>query len=111
VLLCNASNGVEIDIALAASGFDEQVVARSTPFKFLKGCTLVTASAEDLVVLKAIADRPLDWLDLEGILVRQQDRLDWKYIRSVLEPLCELKEDLSSMERLESLRLEIEQSN
>jgi hypothetical protein len=56
-LLCNAKNGIEIDIALAVCGFEEQEVERSSRSKYMLGCTLVTASAEDLVVLKAISDR------------------------------------------------------
>jgi hypothetical protein len=104
VVLCYASNDVEIDIALGAPGFEEQVIARSTPFAFRPRCSLVTASAEDIIVLKAIADRDRDWIDVRGILVRQGHKLNWDYIDIELAPLCELKEDLTPMERLNDLR-------
>jgi hypothetical protein len=33
-------------------------------------------TAEDLIALKAFADRPKDWLDIDGILIRQYATLD-----------------------------------
>ena len=41
---------------------------------------MLTCSAEDLAVLKSFADRPRDWADVETIVVRQQERLDWRII-------------------------------
>ncbi|MBI3296641.1 MAG: hypothetical protein HYZ75_00650 [Elusimicrobia bacterium] len=37
------------------------------------------------------ATRPRDWLDIEGVIVRQSGKLDWPYIMSQLEPLAELE--------------------
>ncbi len=39
---------------------------------------LLTCSAEDLIVLKAFAARGRDWVDVEGIIVRQAGALDWR---------------------------------
>jgi hypothetical protein len=71
---------VGIDIALAAIPFEERVLARSTTFEFLLGAGIRTCSAEDLIVYKAFADRPRDWVDVEGILLRQQGRLDLELV-------------------------------
>jgi predicted nucleotidyltransferase len=57
-------------------------------------------SAEDLIVLKAFADRPKDWMDVEGIVIRQKARLDAPYIFHQLTPLCELKENEQILEKL-----------
>jgi hypothetical protein len=40
-------------------------------FEFLLGAGIRTCSAEDLIVYKAFADRPRDWVDVKGILLRQ----------------------------------------
>jgi hypothetical protein len=64
---------------------------------------LVTCSAEDLVVLKAFADRMQDWLDIEGIIVRQGASLDRSLVLQELGPLLELKEDLQAQVTLRSL--------
>jgi hypothetical protein len=103
VLLLSTGSGIGIDVALGAIPFEEQLVARATSFEFLPGCSLLTCSAEDLVVLKAFADRPRDWDDVEGIAVRQQT-LDWDYIESQIRPLAEAKESPHILDRLTQLR-------
>ena len=93
VVLRETAAGIPIDISLAALPFEEHVVDRSTRFAFAPGCVVTTCSAEDLVVLKALADRPQDWLDVEGIVVRQGATLDRARVMHELGPLLELKED------------------
>jgi hypothetical protein len=104
VLLVQADSGVGIDIALGGMPFEESAVARATPYEFAPGIVLVIASAEDLIVMKAFASRPKDWVDLEGILIRQHGLLDWAYVESQLRPLTELKEEPEILERLATLR-------
>jgi hypothetical protein len=60
-------------------------------------------SAEDLVVFKAFAGREKDWLDIEGVVVRQGARLDRALVWQELEPLLFLKESPESAERLRTL--------
>ncbi len=104
VLLVAASNGVPIDVALAAVSFEERLIARATPFAFHPEVTLATCSAEDLVVMKAFAGRDQDWAAIEGIVVRQGNALDWHYIDEQLEPLCQLRDDRETPRRLHRFR-------
>jgi hypothetical protein len=104
VVLCQASNGVPLDIALAAFPYEAQVIARASKFTFAPRVSLTTASAEDLIVLKAFADRDQDWVDVRGIIERQGNRLEWDYITHELTTLCDIKEDLGPLERLEVLK-------
>lgn len=103
VLLLHASNRVPIDVALAAMPFEERAESRASDYSIGEGVTLRTCSAEDLVVFKVFAGRPQDWLDVEGIVLRQADSLDRERILEELEPLLDLKEDSESMARLEAL--------
>jgi hypothetical protein len=64
-----------------------------------------TCSAEDLVVLKAFASRPQDWIDVEKVIIRQGQRLNRPLIIEELTPLAELKEDPQILEHLQSLLL------
>jgi hypothetical protein len=107
VLLLRASSGVGLDIALGGLPFEESVVARSTMFSFPPDVSLRTCSAEDLIVFKAFADRPKDWVDVEGVLIRQSTALDWAYIRHHLSQLAELKEAPELVDKLERLRTSI----
>lgn len=111
VLLLKTGEGIGIDVALGALPFEEEAVRRSQMLEFAPGITLRTCTAEDLVVMKAFASRPLDWNDVRGILVRQgTGRLDWPYIRRQLQPLCEVKDAPEIPTRLEMLRREIAES-
>lgn len=104
VLLLRADSGVGLDIALGGLPFEELAVARSTVFTYPSDVPLRTCSAEDLIVLKAFADRPKDWMDIEGVIIRQESRLDWPYIRTQLAPLAELKDTPELLGRLEGTR-------
>jgi len=92
VVLLKASNGKGIDISLGAFPFEEEMIARATPFEFAPGLELITCSAEDLIVLKAFASRHKDMADIESIAMRQHKTLNKNYILQTLKPLCELKE-------------------
>ncbi|MCX7048702.1 MAG: DUF6036 family nucleotidyltransferase, partial [Candidatus Sumerlaeota bacterium] len=87
VLLLLASNGMMVDVALGGLPYERQIVQRASLFEFLPGFTLMTCSAEDLVVMKSFAGREKDWRDVESILIRQQGKLDWKYINEQLSEL------------------------
>jgi hypothetical protein len=79
------------------------VVRRASPYQFLPRLKLITCSAEDLIVLKAFANRPKDWMDVEGVITRQQRGPRWAYIWKQLRPLVDLKgepEILSVLKRL-----------
>lgn len=108
VLLLRASSGVGLDIALGGLPFEDSLVRRSSPFTYPPDISLRTCSAEDLLVLKAFADRPKDWMDIEGVIIRHASRLDWPYVRTQLAPLAELKEAPELMDRLEQVRARLD---
>ena len=104
VVLLKSAAGVGIDIALGGLPFEENAMRRASKFEFATGERLRTCSAEDLLVMKAVAGREKDWLDIKGVVVRQAEKLDWKTIISELRPLCELKEAPEIVDRVERLR-------
>jgi Nucleotidyl transferase AbiEii toxin, Type IV TA system len=108
VLLLRAPSGVGLDIAFGGLPFEEDAVNRSSVFTFPPDVPLRTCSAEDLMVLKAFADRPKDWVDLEGIIIRQSGRIDWPYVRAQLAPLVELKEAPEILRQLDQRRRDLD---
>jgi len=85
VLLIYASNGVPVDIALAAPGYSESIAQRSVRGEIAPSARPVALiSPEDLIVHKYLAHRPIDLQDIRAILRRQQNRLDIDYIRTCL---------------------------
>jgi len=76
---------------LSGLQYEQEMIERATPFEFEEDFNLITCSAEDLIILKAIANRTRDWMDVEGIIMRQDKTLDTNYIVSRLQPLCNIK--------------------
>lgn len=107
VLLLQASNGIGIDASLAALPYEERLIERSSPCDFGRGVVLTTASAEDIVVLKTIAGRRKDWMDIEGILIRQEQRLNWKQVLDELHQLSEMYEAPEKVGELLRMRDEL----
>lgn len=72
--------------------------------------TLLTGFVDEAYIAALLArfDRPKDWVDVDGIIIRQSGRLDWPYVRAQLEPLAELKEAPEILDRLEKRRRELD---
>ena len=102
--LLTSTTGFPIDIALGGLDYEKALVSRSTSYSFYPGLELRTCSAEDLIVMKAFAERERDWADIEGIVTRQIGKLNWPYVETQLAPLSEAKESPEMLARLAALR-------
>ena len=98
------ADGTPVDIALGGLPFEERTVERASHFAFADDLSLLTCSGEDLIVMKAFANRERDWLDVESVLIRQAGRLDWRIIEEELAPLAPLREEADVVARLQALR-------
>lgn len=85
VLLIRTEKGCDVDISLGVPGYEEKVMARTVDFNIGGGRTVKLCSAEDLIIHKAVAGRPQDCTDIEGIVLRQGRRLDGAYIQHWLK--------------------------
>jgi hypothetical protein len=105
VLLLQSDTGIGIDIAMGALDFEEAATCRATPVEVYPGLFLHLCSAEDLIVMKAFAGRPQDWMDVRMTIVRQgKSNLDWAYIDTHLRPLAEAKEAPEILDQLAALK-------
>ena len=108
VLLLRTDAGVGLDVALGGLPFEARTIERSSPLPVSAGRPPAHLFGRGSpIVLKAFADRPRDWADIEGILIRQAGSLDWASVRNELAPLLELKEAPELLDRLEQLRQRI----
>jgi hypothetical protein len=103
VLLLTSPQGVEIDVSLGALPFEQLVVEHASTFVPEPGLELRTCSAEDLVVMKLFASRPIDVRDAETVIIRNP-MLDWGYIEQQLQPLADAKAEPEIMHTLARLR-------
>jgi predicted nucleotidyltransferase len=77
---------IRLDVLANVHGLYDGVFQRHTT-AILEGVSLRVASAEDLVILKAMAGRAQDIVDLEAVVAAQGDALDHALIRAELEAL------------------------
>lgn len=106
VLLVQEASGVDVDISLAAFPYEQELIHRSREQSF-RGVGLVICGPSDLIILKAFANRPRDWQDIRGVMIRSGSQLDWQLIESELQVLAKLKEEPEILEQLHNLRSEL----
>lgn len=103
VCLVKTKEGYEIDISLGIPGYEEEVIKRAVECKLEKEYAVKICSAEDLIIYKAVAGRPRDIGDIEGIILRQGKRLDRDYIKKWLCEFSAMLEMPEIRERFEKL--------
>lgn len=104
VFLAQTAEGTPIDIAFGAIDFEIRCVDRASPFDFGGGGSLLICCAEDLIVMKAFANRNRDWPDVESIVMRRGIKLDWDLIERELKPLLAIQGGQPVWNHLDELR-------
>lgn len=101
LLMKHIKSGIGVDISLGALPFEEECIRRSKRIKFAN-ISLPLPSADDLIIMKAVAHRAKDLIDIESIL-DTNPKLDIKRIKrwvtefsAVLE-MPELWDDLEKI--------------
>lgn len=102
MVLITASNGVEVDISLALPGYEDQLFARAVDYEIEPGKVIRLCSAEDLIIHKAVAGRPQDISDIQGVVDRQGEKLGVAYIRQWLKEFADVLANPEVVERFES---------
>jgi len=83
--------------------FELSIIQRATYESIFDLEPLRICTANDLIVLKAFANRPRDWEDIRGVLIRSQEFVSTSAIREELTPLADLKEEPEILSRLNEL--------
>jgi hypothetical protein len=101
VALLVLSGGVNADVTFAAFPFEREVIDRSTIWQLPDGPGIRTCSAEDLIIYKLVAGRPLDLHDIARIVQRQRNALDVGRVRYWGKQFAEIKDDPSLIQPFE----------
>lgn len=100
ILLLVDQRGTGIDVSLGGLPFEERLLKRGVIWNVPRHGRIRICSAEDLTIMKAVANRDRDWIDIRGILLRQGKGLNRKLIVEELAPLVKLKEEPEILDRL-----------
>lgn len=79
------SHGVDVDVFLAESNFQRSLLSRRQSHDY-EGRAIAFVSPEDLILLKLVANRPRDLIDVGDVLF-VQGQLDETYLRSWADEL------------------------
>jgi hypothetical protein len=90
-----------VDIALGILPFEEQAIQRAVP-REVGGFRLPLPTPEDLIVMKAVAGRPRDLSDIEGILATHT-KLDLPRIRRQVQQFAKITDRPEMLEQLAKL--------
>ena len=90
VLLRHEESGIDVDIILGLLPFEVEAVERSQEYH-AGTLTIRLPTPEDLIILKAVAHRPTDMLDIEAVIAAQA-HLDKERIAFWVKQFAELLE-------------------
>ena len=91
VLLRHFKSGIDIDISFGQLPFEKESIRRKT-FHTLGTLTVPLPTPEDLIIMKMVAHRPQDMIDVETIL-RAYPKLDRKRIQKWVKDFSEVLEN------------------
>ena len=79
LLIRHEPSGIDVDITFSVLPFEKEVVTHGV-WVNIKGVRIPLPTPEDLIIMKAIADRPRDLADIESIM-DAHPKLNWRKIR------------------------------
>jgi hypothetical protein len=101
LLLRHQPTGIDVDVSLGGLAFEEEVISRAQPVQ-VAGVSVPLPTPEDLVVMKAVAHRDRDLLDIEGLLAAHPNfeaRRVRRWVRAFADAL-EMPEIYDDLDRL-----------
>lgn len=98
-LLHHERSKIDLDLSVAGVSFEIEALQRAKKVRIGR-LQVPVATAEDLIVLKAVARRHIDWADIEKLLAYGED-LDIAYIRKQVDQLAQMLEAPEIYEELD----------
>jgi predicted nucleotidyltransferase len=98
-----AAPGVAVDFLISIFDYERHAIDRAITAT-IENVAVRVCTAEDLIVHKAIANREQDWIDIQGVLIRQRGKLDQAYIMKWLREFASELESPEMVTRYRQLR-------
>ena len=99
--------GTRINVMLAETLFDEAAIGRARIVELQPGLTVRVCSAENLIIYKMVSLRTQDRVDVEGIIRRQGNRLDDRYVEDWLCQFEQAPDDSTLIAEYRRLRKQL----
>jgi predicted nucleotidyltransferase len=108
LLLVHSSSGIEVDLSFGMLPFELEVVQRAQ-HQQVGGLRFPLATAEDIIIMKALALRARDIADIEGIVELVQN-LDLVRVRTTVAQLSQALESIDHLAQLDEILRRVNRS-
>ncbi|MEK7449225.1 MAG: DUF6036 family nucleotidyltransferase [Planctomycetota bacterium] len=98
-----------VDFIISSTKFEESAFNRRQKITLYK-IPAYFPSPEDLTIMKLIAGRGKDLLDVESIMIRHKDKLDLKYLDKWIKQVADESEDITIWNRYQAVLKEVYKS-
>jgi hypothetical protein len=95
--------GKQVDISIGYTPYESRMMARAVDQDYGLDAPLHICSAIDLTVMKTVAGRLRDWADIQRIIQRSGETMDWDLVYEELAPLLELAYKEENLTRLKKM--------
>ncbi len=101
LLLRHSATGIDIDLTFSATSFEDEVIRRSSIANLLD-ISIPLPTPEDLIVLKWLAHRDQDLLDVQGILDAHPN-MEIATVRAILSEFAEFVDDFDLITEFDTM--------
>jgi hypothetical protein len=101
LLLHHQRSDTDVDLSIGSLEFEKKALGRAHNVRVGR-LSVPVATVEDLIVLKAVANRPQDWTDIEALL-EGSDSIDEDYVREHVDEFASLLEQPMIYQHLDSI--------
>jgi hypothetical protein len=101
LLIRHLPTKIDLDVSLGMLPFEAEVIDRAVSMRIAE-TEIRVATVEDIIIMKAIAGRAIDWADIESLL-QLNPELDKARIRNWSEALFELTDNHDAARKLQKL--------
>lgn len=95
--------GKQVDISIGFTPYERRMMDRAVDVDYGCDVPLHICSAEDLTILKTLAGRGQDWVDVMRIIQRSGMNMDWDLVYSELGVLLEMAGREEHLPRLQAM--------
>jgi hypothetical protein len=104
ILFVRDELGTRIDLLLSDTEFDRQVIQRAEAIELEQGLSAIICRPEDLIIYKLVSTRLRDHEDAAGVIRRQGQKLDHRYVLNWLKQFESALDDSTLIDEFERLR-------
>lgn len=101
--LGRSPKGTQVDISIGFTPYERRMMERAVDQDYGVGVPLHICSAVDLTVMKTLAGRGQDWVDIQRIIQRSGESMDWDLVYEELAPLLEMAGRDENLPRLKQM--------